>query len=398
MNRKEQKLTVDETVIQRLKSGNPLLHKEDFEATNHALTEGDVIHITDDRGKFVARAYYGKQNVGIGWVLSLDEGEDITASFFQSKIEEAVRLRKRSYEDEETTAFRVFNGEGDGIGGLTIDRYNHHYVVTFFSEGMYTFKDWVIESLLTLDDVNGIYEKKRFATDGKYTGEDDFVAGTPAEFPMLVKESGMHFAVNLNDGPMTGIFLDQREVRKRIRDHYAYDKHVLNLFSYTGAFSVAAALGGATKTTSVDLANRSLEKTEEQFLVNGIPTDDQNIVVMDVFRYMSYAKKKSLNFDVVVIDPPSFARSKKKTFRAAKDYRAMLEEVIAITSPNGVIVASTNASNVSLKKFKGFVQEAFKNSNQAYELLETRGVPEDFKTSGAYPAGNYLKVLFIQKK
>lgn len=136
--------------------------------------------------------------------------------------------------------------------------------------------------------------KKRFATDGKYEGEDDFVTGERGEFPMLVQENGMHFAVNLNDGPMTGVFLDQRDVRKKIRDEYAYGKDVLNLFSYTGAFSVAAALGGAKQTTSVDLANRSRAKTEEQFLVNGLPVENERIIVMDVFKYFSYALKKRL--------------------------------------------------------------------------------------------------------
>ena len=120
----------------------------------------------------------------------------------------------------------------------------------------------------------------------------------------------MNFAVYLNDGAMVGVFLDQRNVRKQIRDKYAKGRTVLNMFSYTGAFSVFAALGGASKTTSVDLANRSLSKTIEQFSVNEVDYEAQDIIVEDVFLYFKYAAKKKMKFDMVVLDPPSFARSK----------------------------------------------------------------------------------------
>lgn len=171
---------------------------------------------------------------------------------------------------------------------------------------------------------------------------------------------------------------------------------MLNLFSYTGAFSVAAALGGAANTTSVDLANRSRSKTEEQFLINGIAVEDQHIVVMDAFRYLSYAEKNRLEFDLVVLDPPSFARSKKRTFSAAKDYTLLLEKALSVTAPNGIIVASTNAANVERRRFKQFVDQACTAKNCSYELLEEHRLPEDFATSPAYPQGQYLKVLIIR--
>src|SRR5699024_1496866 len=126
--------------------------------------------------------------------------------------------------------------------------------------------------------------------------DDDFVAGERGEFPIIVKENNIHYAVDLNDGAMCGIFLDQRDVRKAIRDKYAKGKQVLNTFSYTGAFSVAASLGEAAHTTSVDLAKRSLPKTIEQFSVNSIDYEAQNIHVMDVFDYFKYARRKKLMF------------------------------------------------------------------------------------------------------
>ena len=127
-------------------------------------------------------------------------------------------------------------------------------------------------------------------------------------------------------------FPDQREVRLAIRERYASNTDMLNTFSYTGAFSVAAALGGAIKTTSVDVAKRSLAKTIEQFSVNHIDYEAQDIKVMDVFHYFKYAQRHALQFDLVVLDPPSFARTKQMTFSTAKDYPKLLKDTIAITA------------------------------------------------------------------
>ena len=196
---------------------------------------------------------------------------------------------------------------------------------------------------------------------------------------------------------MVGVFLDQREVRKLIRDKYAYGKSVLNTFSYTGAFSVFAALGGAEKTTSVDLANRSLNKTKEQFTINGIDPSTQSIIVEDVFHYFKYAVKKNLTFDMVILDPPSFARSKKHTFSAEKDYKDLLKEAITITEDDGVIVASTNCSTFGMNKFKGFIDTAFQELDGQYKLMEEFSLPNDFQVNKQFKEGNYLKVVFIRK-
>ncbi len=333
MKTNEMVIHVDERTAKKLKGGYPLLDKEYVVIKD--TEEGVLLQIKDQGGRFVARGYYGKQNVGNGWVLTTNEQEGINQAFFKKKIAAALNKRQALFASEETTAFRVFNGEGDGVGGLTIDYYDGFFVITWYSAGIYAFHDEIVGALTESIAYKGVYEKKRFATDGKYVDDDDFVCGERGEFPLIVKENGMFYAVYLNDGPMTGIFLDQRNVRKRIRDSYASGKRVLNLFSYTGAFSVAAALGGAVQTTSVDLANRSKPKTEEQFLINDILVEDQQIIVMDAFRYFAYAQKKGIQFDLVVLDPPSFARSKKRTFSAAKDYTGLLQEAISVVPDGG---------------------------------------------------------------
>ncbi|MCQ6520420.1 MULTISPECIES: class I SAM-dependent rRNA methyltransferase [Bacillus] len=395
--RSEVTVKIKPKFIKEIKSGYPLILKDAIQNLNDVQEEGTIIKVVDEKNHFVGKGYYGKQNKGYGWILTRKESEQINQSFFESKIKSALHKRKQFYKSSDTTAFRALNGEGDGLGGLIIDYYDGYYVVSWYSEGIYTFRDEIIAALQKVANFKGIYEKKRFDTKGKYIEGDDFVAGERGEFPLIVKENGVNFAVYLNDGAMVGVFLDQRNVRKQIRDKYAKGRTVLNLFSYTGAFSVFAALGGASKTTSVDLANRSLSKTIEQFSVNEVDYEAQDIIVEDVFLYFKYAAKKKMKFDMVVLDPPSFARSKKYTFSAAKDYKNLLKETIAITENNGIIVASTNCSAFDMKKFKGFIDTAFKEMNGKYKILEEHSLPEDFRTIDQFKEGDYLKVVFIEK-
>ncbi|HDX9629334.1 TPA: class I SAM-dependent rRNA methyltransferase [Bacillus cereus] len=395
--RSEVTIKIKPKFIKEIKSGYPLILKDAIQNLNDVREEGTIIKVVDEKNQFIGKGYYGKQNKGYGWILTRKEKEQINQDFFESKIKSALHKRKHFYKSNDTTAFRVLNGEGDGLGGLIIDYYDGYYVVSWYSEGIYTFRDEIIAALQKVANFKGIYEKKRFDTKGKYIEGDDFVAGERGEFPLIVKENGVNFAVYLNDGAMVGVFLDQRNVRKQIRDKYATGRTVLNMFSYTGAFSVFAALGGASKTTSVDLANRSLSKTIEQFSVNEVDYEAQDIIVEDVFLYFKYAAKKKMKFDMVVLDPPSFARSKKYTFSAAKDYKNLLKETIAITENNGIIVASTNCSAFDMKKFKGFIDTAFKEMNGKYKILEEHSLPEDFRTIDQFKEGDYLKVVFIEK-
>lgn len=236
------KLKVKPNYINKYKSGYPLIHKDSVEQSKDLTEEGAIVHLIDHQGKFIAKGYYGIQNKGIGWILTTNENEAIDFQLFKKKILAAINRRQAFYKDKDTNAFRIFNGEGDGIGGITIDYFDGYYLIDWYSEGIYTFKDTVIAILDKLGNYKGIYEKKRFDTKGKYIDDDDFVKGARGEFPIIVKENGINYAVYLNDGAMVGIFLDQRNVRKAIRDKYAKGKQVLNTFSYTGAFSVAAAL------------------------------------------------------------------------------------------------------------------------------------------------------------
>lgn len=317
--------------------------------------------------------------------------------FYLQKFKEALKYRENFYTNRDTNTFRFFNAKGDGVDGITIDYFDGFYLVTWYSVGVYEEKSTILRAFKDTVAYKGIYQKKRFDSKGQYLDDaDDFVTGQRADTPIIVKENGVNLAIYLDDGAMVGVFLDQREVRARIRDHYAKGKTFLNTFSYTGAFSVFAALGGASKTTSVDLANRSKSKTQEQFRINDLDLNSHDILVEDVFNYFKYAIRKKISYDMVVLDPPSFARSKKHIFSVSKDYVNLLKEAIQITNHNGVIVASTNYANLKMKAFKSFIQQAFDELGLRYDIEETYSLPMDFRV-GDLGEGNYLKVVFVRK-
>lgn len=386
------KLQVTKKAEHKFKKGYPLIQKEDLQQVPAPLPT-DWLTLIDSKGQRLAEGYLGEQNKGIGWLLSWHG--PINQSFFQQLFEISREKRTSFEKDSLTTAYRLFNGEGDGIGGLIIDRYADYAVFSWYNETLYQKKAELLTAFRTVyPDIIGAYEKIRFST--KDLPESQFLYGEQAPEPLLVTENGVQFATYLNEGLMTGIFLDQKEVRGRLVDGFAVGKTVLNMFSYTGAFSVAASMGGAVATTSVDLAKRSLPKTTEQFEVNHLNLAAQKIIVMDVFDYFKYASRKGLSYDMIILDPPSFARNKKKVFSVAKNYGELVKDSIDILTDKGTLIASTNAANLSLAKYQKMVITALQEKNVRYKITDTYQLPADFQVNPNFPEGDYLKVLFIE--
>lgn len=397
------KVQIAKNTVDRYASKKQVLVRKQDVTTDITFPEGTIMELRSGH-RYVGTAYYGLQNKGIGWMLSFNEDEAINPQFFQRKIHAAIYDRLAFFKNHETNVFRVFNGEGDGIGGLTIDYYDGFFLVTLYSDGINQFFDAIIESIEGLrhieiegfNDVRGIYVKRRFDDGGQFIDETSYYAGAYAKEPLIVRENGVNYATYLDDGAMTGIFLDQKVVRGVLKNTYSKGKTVLNTFSYTGAFSVAAAAGGATHTTSVDLANRSLERTKEQFDINGLNAEYEDIIIMDVFDYFKYAIRKEKKFDVVILDPPAFAKSKKLTFSVQKHYTWLIENAIQLTDDDGLIIASTNSAALSMDQFTKQIAQGFSNQGKCFDVIETFTLPEDFKTTKGYPQGNYLKVLFLR--
>lgn len=371
--------------------GYPVISKKNILAPYHQDTE--IKEFVDAQGQFLGLGYLCDQHKAAGFVLSREK-RPINRDFFINLFQ--IARKKRSYyfqHEEETSAFRLFNAEGDGLGGLTIDKYGVYAVFSFYNEWIYAWRNIILEAFMLVyeDEIQGAYYKLRFQTDQAPSAH---FYGEEAPEPYLIRENGIYYPVYLNEGWMTGIFLDQHEVRGRLVEGQACGLNVLNTFSYTGAFSLAAAMGGAAKTVSVDLASRSLEKTREVFAVNGIDPSTQEIRVMDVFDYCHWAQKKGLSFDMIILDPPSFARNGKKTFSVAKDYGKLVEAVLPLLNPEaGILIASTNAANVSVEQYKKMIHQAIQTQGWIGKQRSFDRLPHDFVTTKAYPEGNYLKVL-----
>ena len=382
------RIRVSKRVEKKLAKGLVLLEASDLADVHLKDQEVEVYR---QEGTFLGTAYLSQQNKGLGWFVSTDK-VTFNQAFFETLFRQAKEKRKAYYQDDLTTAFRLFNQEGDGFGGLTVDLYGDYAVFSWYNSYVYQIRKVISEAFRQVfPEVLGTYEKIRFKG---LDYESAHVYGQEAPDFFTVLENGVLYQVFMNDGLMTGIFLDQHEVRGSLVDGLAMGKSLLNMFSYTAAFSVAAAMGGASQTTSVDLAKRSRELSQAHFQANGISTDDHRFIVMDVFEYFKYAKRKDLTYDVIVLDPPSFARNKKQTFSVAKDYHKLISQSLEILNPEGIIIASTNAANVSRQKFTEQIDKGF--AGRSYQILNKYGLPADFAYNKKDESSNYLKVISMK--
>ena len=382
------RIRVSKRVEKKLAKGLVLLEASDLENVN---LKDQEVEVQSQEGTFLGTAYLSQQNKGLGWFVSTDK-VTFNQAFFETLFRQAKEKRKSYYQDDLTTAFRLFNQEGDGFGGLTVDLYGDYAVFSWYNSYVYQIRQTISEAFRQVfPEVLGAYEKIRFKG-LDYESAHVYGQETPDFFTVL--ENGVLYRVFMNDGLMTGIFLDQHEVRGSLVDGLAMGKSLLNMFSYTAAFSVAAAMGGASQTTSVDLAKRSRELSQAHFQANGLSTGNHRFIVMDVFEYFKYAKRKGLTYDVIVLDPPSFARNKKQTFSVAKDYHKLISQSLEILNPEGIIIASTNAANVSRQKFTEQIDKGF--AGRSYQILNKYGLPADFAYNKKDESSNYLKVISMK--
>ncbi|WP_373106501.1 class I SAM-dependent rRNA methyltransferase [Streptococcus lutetiensis] len=382
------KLYVDSFVEKKIKRGIQLLDGKDF----HQLDlDNQLVALYNHSRQFLGTAYLSRQNKGIGWFLG--KGKiDLTESYFESLFSKAKQKRQHFENSDLTTAYRLFNQDGDNFGGVTIDRYADFVVFSWYNTFVYQYRDIIVKAFQKVyPAVKGGYEKIRFKG---LDYESAHIYGQEAPETFTILENGVKYSVFMNDGLMTGIFLDQHEVRDALINELGLGKRVLNMFSYTAAFSVAAAMGGAIETTSVDLAKRSRELSQAHFDANGLDMTNHHFVVMDVFEYFKYAKRKNLTFDLIVIDPPSFARNKKQIFSVAKDYHRLISQALEVLSDDGTIIASTNAANLTVAQFKKQLEKGF--ASVKHEYIRLQQLPSDFTVNKADMSSNYLKVFTIK--
>jgi 23S rRNA (cytosine1962-C5)-methyltransferase len=304
-------------------------------------------------------------------------------TLFAARLHEAVAARWALGWSTDTTAFRLVHGEADGLDGIAVDAYGEHLVVHFFSPEALDRRDQILDGIFSLG-VRGLYLKihpKQSST--LVDPRDETIApsqpvrGEPAADPLVILESGLGFRARLGDGLKTGIFLDQRENRRRIRE-LSRDKRVLNLFAYTCGFTVAAAAGGARATVSVDASKAAIGWGRENLRQNALLTPIHTLIDDDALVWLKLAGKRSERYDLIVLDPPSYATTKTSRFSASDDYPELAARALAVLAPGGRMLACTNHRGIPVRKFRKQLHEAGRIAGRAIVQIKDLAPAVDF--------------------
>ncbi|MDN2454283.1 class I SAM-dependent rRNA methyltransferase [Lactobacillus sp. UCMA15818] len=385
-------IEITKEAARKYKDGFPQLSMRDFVKNEHE-EDGSLVKLVI--GKiFVAYAYVAKQRNSDGWILSLDEQQYINVDFYRKLFTVAQVKRTNFYYDEQTNVFRFFNGSGDGVGGLNIDYFAGFYVFTFENQGLYYHREMLYEAFgIAVNDAKGVYEKLQFnvQNDGL---KRRHVQGEKAADTLEIKQNGISFAVHLNSGDFDFNF-EERDLLLGLKEKYASQKIVLSCFSKNGAVAVAAKVGGAFKTVSIDLSSKNIAKAKENFELNNIAAQKQEIRAMDIMGYLDYAQKHHIMFDVVVLDPPVFVRGKKNSFSLNKDYFDLIQMALQSVKDDGTMILTANSASISMKRFKQVVMDAFVDADFHYEVEETYRAAEDFAVNKSFAKGNTFKAIVL---
>jgi 23S rRNA (cytosine1962-C5)-methyltransferase len=316
----------------------------------------------------------------------------IDEALVRRRLEYAVALRARAFDDARTDCYRVVNGEGDRTPGLVVDRYGEAAVVVLddaalrarFAEML----PWIADALRPL----GVRAVLLRGGRGEARSVER-VSGEAVDMRPRVREHGVPFVVDLEKGQKTGAFLDQRENRRRVGD-LARGRRVLNLFSYAGGFSLHAALGGATAITSVDVAAQGHATAQESFKLAGVSPSAHEFVTQDCFAFLDQAARAGRRWDLVVSDPPSFAPNAKSVPRALQAYRSLHRACTAVLAEGGIFCAASCSSHVDQSAFASTLDDAALESD-TLRLLALFGAPCDHPSLPAFPEGRYLKFAVL---
>ncbi|BDZ31454.1 class I SAM-dependent methyltransferase [Lactiplantibacillus sp. WILCCON 0030] len=388
-----QKVQITGNSQRKVKDGYPLLVEDDLKDPSMKLTDGSFVTLMAS-SQFMGYALIAKHRRQLGWVLSVDETQTPTVDYFRKLFKTALVRRETTM--AENLPQRVFNAAGDGLGGVTIDRYNDYYVFTWYAEGVYQQREMLYAAFETATDhqFKGIYAKLRFNV-GEANLKSQLVTGTAAPEPLLVTEGNVTYPVHLQDDLNTGLLLDMRPIREWLAGAELQGKTVLNLFSQENGITAAAAVAGAAKTISIETNKKGASATAEQLAMNNIDPDKHEIRTIEVPNYLDYTAKHHLSYDVVVVTAPTFARVKKQKFQVATDLTDLLAQALPTVRREGQLVVATTANNFSMKRFNEAVSDAFIGSDRTYTVTATFRLPDDFVTRKAYLASNYLKVLVL---
>jgi len=357
-------------------------------------TEGGIVDVYDNKDEKLGSGHYQDGSIMVRMLVFGDR--EINDEFWRTMIQRAWehRLAEQLLVEGQTNVFRLVNAEGDGLPGLIIDYYNGAAVVQVHSSGMFRVLDSVIAALGTLDGlpVDTIYHKSRNTLHEKpgIKPVDELLSGDRLEGEVM--EYGHRFRVNWERGQKTGFFIDQRENR-RLLQSYADGRDVLNMFCYSGGFSVYALSGGAKSVDSVDSSGHAIDLTDENVAMNFKETGRHHSFSTDAFTYLEDIRDR---YDLVILDPPAFAKHQRVLNNALQGYKRLNQKAIEGIRKGGVLFTFSCSQAVSRENFRKSVFAASANAGRDVKVLHQLSQPADHAFSIYHPEGEYLKGLVIR--
>ena len=377
---------IRKTGILQLNKGIPYLTKQDFlEVLPEEGACFEIIH----NGKSLAFGYSGRSQKNDVCVID----KPLSGEFLKKKLQQALEKRKKIF-PKFPEAYRLIHSEADGVPGIHIEIFNDYAVITNFNHGIEHYQNDLIAALrISLPHLNGMYAKDRTPTPKK--PETTVIYGEPAPENLIINENGGRFIVRLNSGLMTGLFLDQRANRAWLKT-MCKGKSICNTFSYTASLSIACAMGGARETTSVDISKTYNDWAKENFVLNSLDLKKNHIITNDTFDHFQFCQRKNIRYDMIILDPPTFAKKKTGTFSVNKNYEELIKESIPLLNPHGVLVCSTNYTQWSGQDFLSMLNGMFKSLRKHYTIVHKAHADKDFPILVNYPESHHLKFIAIQ--
>ncbi len=355
--------------------------------------EGDVVHVFSNDNEFLASGHYQIGSIAIR-IFSFEEVEPDSA-FWRMKIQQAFDFRKTLglTDNPDTNVYRLINGEGDGLPGLIIDFYNGVFVLQTHSVGMFRIRSEIAAAIQEVygNKVVSIYDKSEGTVPFKanLNAVNEFLLGNTSD--VEVRENGYAFYISIAKGQKTGFFIDQRENRKLL-SQYTPGKDVLNMFCYTGGFSVYALGSGAKTVHSVDSSAPAMELTEKNMGLNNNISGNHQSVTTDAFSYLNDIPDK---YDVIVLDPPAFAKHQDALNNALQGYKRLNAKAIEQIRKGGIIFTFSCSQVVTKENFRKSVFAAAANTGRSVRILHQLTQPADHPISIYHPEGEYLKGLVL---
>ena len=354
------------------------------------INDGEMVDVVDSKNNHLGTGYFSDKGSIVVRILTFGD-ETFSDNFWAAKLQSAWYLRTQILDFEVTNAFRVIHGEGDGISGLIIDYYDKNWVIQAHSTGVFLQMEQIAEAIKSnfSDYCETIYCKSSGTLPN--TGTDYFLFGNKVE--AVAKENNILFSVNWVEGQKTGFFLDQRENRKLLGE-FSKGKKVLNTFCYTGGFSIYAMSAGAELVTSVDISQKAVDLAASNMELN-FPNANHKAVADDVFNFM---KENHQIYDVIVLDPPAFAKSIKSKHTATQAYKRLNIAGLKALAPNGILFTFSCSQVIDDVLFYNTVAAAAIETGRNIRVLHKLEQGPDHPTNIYHPEGHYLKglVLFVE--